>query len=208
MRILWILFIATIISSCKSKTNEKILEVKIDTLKAYQQYSLDILKKVTADDVGYAVSDSFRLWTDGFVNNKLEPFYTTKTINDGFYSYIFWKKINDSFTIYKETQASKVGFVSDSLYDVNGDSYKDFVITDNTMNGQCQPTFSQLFCFDSDKEEFVIIEMVNSLPNVTFQPNDKTVSGEWECKMTKDFYKFKWINNMRIDTIYYKTINL
>jgi hypothetical protein len=178
------------------------------SLKPHQNYCLNIIKKAISDDVGYIVNDSFHLWTDGYVDKRWNSFYITRTINDGLYSYIFWKIQNDSFAIYKETEVSKVGFVNDSLYDVNGDNYKDLVITDNTMNGQCQPQFSHLFCFDIDKGEFLAVEKISSLPNVTFQPTDKTVSGEWECKMTKDVYKFKWTNKFQLDTVYYKTINL
>ncbi len=194
--------------SCNPKKSDKVLTVQKDSLTPYQIYCLNILTKATSNDIGYEVSDSFHLWTDGYVDKEWKPFYITKTINDGLYTYIFWEKNNDSFLIYKETQVSKVGFVGDSLYDANGDSYKDFVITDNSMNGQCQPKFSQLFCFDKDKGKFIEVEKINSLPNVTFQPKDKTVSGVWECKMTRDVYKFKWTNSFQLDTIYYKTINL
>lgn len=158
--------------------------------------------------MGSIENDSFHLWSNGNADKSWKPFYITRTINDGFYSYIFWKEQNDNFVIYQETQASTIGFVNDSLFDVNGDNYKDLVITDNTMNGQCQPKFSQVFCFDIDKGEFIAIEQISSLPNVTFQPTDKMLSGEWECQLTKDVYKFKWINNFQIDTVYFKTITL
>lgn len=181
---------------------------KNDSLKPYQNYCLTILKEVTSDHVGYCVTDSFHLWADGYVDGIWKPFYITRTINGGSYAYIFWKKQNDSFVIYKETEASRIGFVSDSLYDVNGDSYKDLVITNNTMNGQCQPQFSQLFCFDINKGEFREIEKVSSLPNVTFQSTEKTLSGEWECQMSKEIYKFKWANDFKLDSLYYKILNL
>lgn len=206
MRILNFIIFLTLLS-CNSKRHNTNLATQNDSLKPYQNYCLNILKKVIRDDVGYIVNDSFHLWTDGYVDKNWKPFYITRTINDGLYSYIFWKKQNDSFVIYKETETSRVGFVKDSLFDVNGDNYKDVVITGNTMNGQCQPQFSQLLCFDIDKGEFLVVEKISSLPNVTFQPTAKTVSGEWECKMTKDVYKFKWTKNFQLDTVYYKTIN-
>ena len=88
--------------------------------------------------MAYIVNDSFHLWADGYVTKAGSPFYITRTINDGLYSDIFGEKQNDSFVIYKETEASKVDFVKDSLYAVNDDNYKDLVITGNTMNGQCR----------------------------------------------------------------------
>ena len=207
MRNLSLITILTLLFSCESKTHDKILAAKSDSLKSYQKYSLDMLTKFISDK-DYKVTDSFHLWAYGYIGKLWKPFYITKTINDGLYSYIFWKEVNDNFVIYKETQASKIGFVADSLYDANGDDFKDLVITDNTINGQCQPNFSQLFCFDIDQEEFVEVEQINSLPNVTFHPRDKTVYGEWECKMTKEIYKLKWTKKYQLDTIYYKTINL
>lgn len=207
MRILAYIVFLTLFS-CHQKGQKNTVKQSIDTLKPYQKYCLDILKRVTSNDVGYIVSDSFYLWSDGYVNNGWKTFYITRIVNDGFYSYIFWRKSKDSFHIYKETQSSKIGLVSDSLYDVNGDNYKDFVITDGTMNGQCQPLFSQLFCFDINKGEFREIENINSLPNARFHPKDRSLTGEWECQMTKDLYKFQWSDTFKLDTIYYRTIQL
>lgn len=206
MRVLGYIAILTLFS-CHQKGQET-LKQPIDTLKPYQKYCLDMLTKVTSNNVGYKLSDSFQLWSDDYVNKRWKSFYITRTVNDGFYSYIFWRKSNDTFIMYKEAQSSKIGFVSDSLYDVNGDNFKDFVITDNSMNGQCQPLFTQLFCFDINKDEFREVEEINSLPNVRFHPKDKTLTGEWECKMTKDVYKFKWADTFKLDTVYFRTLQL
>jgi hypothetical protein len=207
MRILvYILIIA--LFSCNQKRQNETIAQSTGKLKPYQEYCLSILKSVTSKDAGYVVSDSFHLWTEGYLNNGWKPFYITRTLNDGFYYYIFWRESNDTFLIYNETQSPIIGFVRDSLYDVNGDNYKDFVITEDTMNGQCQPQFSKLFCFDIEKGEFLEIKEISSLPNIKFQPVDKTVSGEIECKMIKEVYKFKWVNDFKLDTLYYRTLHL
>jgi hypothetical protein len=179
-----------------------------NTLKPYQQYCLDILKRITANDVGYQISDSFYLWADGYVNDGWKPFYVTRAIHDGSYTYLFWKKEHDNFRLYNEAQEPKVAFERDTLFDVNGDGYKDLLIIDNSMNGQCQPQFPILFCFDIDKGEFVEIKNLSQLPNPNFNPKEKTISGEWECRMSKDIYKVKWIEGFKLDTIYYKTLKL
>lgn len=179
-----------------------------NTLKPYQQYCLNILTRATASDAAYQVSDSFYLWADGYDDKDRKPSYVTRIIHDGSYAYLFWKEQKDSFCLYKETLEPKVAFECDTLFDVNDDGYKDLLIINNSLNGQCQPQFPVLFCFDVNKGEFVEINEAGKLPNPTFNPKEKTISGEWECKMTKDTYKMRWANGFNLDTIYYKTIKL
>jgi hypothetical protein len=142
------------------------------------------------------------------VNNGWKPFDITRTNYDGSFTYLFWKKEKNGFRLYNEIQEPRVTFEQDTLYDVNGDGYKDLLITENSMNGQCQPQFTLLFCFDIDKGEFVEIKEVSGLPNPKFNPKEKTISGEWECKMTKDVYKVRWREGFKLDTIYLKALKL
>jgi hypothetical protein len=209
MRLIILLIILTHHSCSESPKQSKNKVLQTDnSLKPYQQYCLDILKRVTANDVGYPVSDSFCLWADGYVNDGWKSFYVTRTIYDGSYTYLFWKKEKDSFSLYNEAQEPKVGFERDTLFDANGDGYKDLLIINNSMNGQCQPQFSILYCFDINKGEFVKIKEVSNLPNPTFNPKEKIITGEWECQMTKDVYKVRWVDDFKLDTIYYKTLKL
>ena len=179
-----------------------------DELKPYQRNSLDLLKLATANDIAYHANDSFRVWADGYVGDALKPYYITRIMHDGAYTYLFWKKQKDSFYLYNETAAPRVGFERDSLFDVNGDGLKDLVILQNSMNGHCQPQLANLYCFDFNKGEFVEITAINTLLSPIFHAEQKTITGEYTCKMIKETYKLKWANGFKLDTIFYKIMNL
>jgi hypothetical protein len=208
MRILFSIFIGAFFS-CSGSSNKKQANTSVeDSLKPHQQYCLDVLKKTSSKEISYQASDSFYLWAGSYVHNSAKPYYITRTVHEGFYTYLFWKKRDDSFVLYKESAEPKVALERDTLFDVDNDGYKDLLILVNSMNGQCQSRFPLLLCFDIDKGEFVEIEKVSNLPNPVFHPNDRMITGEWECQMTKDMYKLKWTGKFHLDTIYYKTIKL
>ena len=207
MRILiFIFFLSWVSCTQNSKTKTIISETK--GLKPYQQYCLDILERVTDNAVGYEASDSFYLWSGGYVLDGWKPFHVTRTINKGFYVYLFWKKQKDSFVLYNELFIPKVAHDTATLADVNGDNYKDLVISQYTMNGQCQPKLANLFCFDITQGSFIEISEVSKLPNPKFMNTDKSITGEMECQMIKEIYKFRWTKNFKLDTVYYKTLKL
>jgi hypothetical protein len=144
------------------------------------------------------------LW-DARKSDEFRYCHVTRIKYKGYYRYLFWRVDEKKPTLVLTDSIPIVTFNSDSLFDVNGDGSKDLVINASMMNGQCQADYCVLFCFDKKKEGFIRINVVSNIPNPKFIPDQKLVTGEMNCRMTRDLYKLKWKDRFLLDTIYIKS---
>ena len=91
-------------------------------------------------------------------------------------------------------------YVSDTLKDVNGDGYKDYVLNWYGSNGCCLKGFSDVYIYQFAKGTFTDqFEFINP----TFSPKEKTVRGVcYGHPGETEMYTYKW-KGETIDTIEY-----
>jgi hypothetical protein len=82
--------------------------------------------------------------------------------------------------------------LKDIVFDANGDNTVNFVATYNPNNGKCPPNLTMLFAMDTSVKRFKQIEIIESIPNITFHPKEKTITSQTICDMYKSSCKFKW----------------
>lgn len=189
--------------SCQQGGRKEVKEIQNEStkLKDYQRYALDGIKNADYWDQAFPASDSFYLWSfddfgKQFPNNRI-----TRTLGGDFYHYLFWTTFKDTVVIYEEDSIPIAQFFHDTLYEANGDNYKDLLITYNPG-----PTgglnLTHLFLFDTIRKQFCRIKEIENIPNIDFQAKAKTFTGEYISGSTHDIYKFKWSDNLKFDTVY------
>lgn len=91
-------------------------------------------------------------------------------------------------------------YVSDSIADINGDSYKDFIVNWYGSTGCCLKAFSDVYLFQPDKKTFT---QSYQFINPTFSAKEKIVRGVcYGHPGETSLYKFAW-NKKKIDTLAY-----
>lgn len=125
----------------------------------------------------------------------------------GYYRYVFCNTTPGSENYVILDSIPTVNFLSDSIFDVNGDTYRDLVLNGQHMNGQCAPRYARIFCFDNTRKQPLYIPVLYRVPNPIFEVKEKTILGSLECQMKRSEYKFKW-NNFEIDTVFIKTTDI
>ncbi len=195
-------------STCKTNKEKHLAVNEASSLKDYQQYALNRIMEADADNQGFTVSDSFYLWSWEDFGGAFNQNRITRTRSNGFYRFTFWAHLRDTAIIYAEDSIPVVQLLKDTVFDANGDSFKDFVAIHNPNNGVCPPNFTMLFLMDSLALNFKRIEAIDEIPNDTFHRKKKTVTSEIICDMYKENYKFKWNKDFGIDTIYSRIVKL
>lgn len=150
-------------------------------------------------NVSIAANDSTYLWTD-----TLQGSYITRIRHNGFFKFLFWHKEAKTPILQMVDSVAALDFLKDSLFDVNGDKFKDFIIHCQTRNGQCQPGYAKVFCYDNKVKRFTEIQAFNTIPNPKFDPLNNTVEAQQECMMKRDMYKFKW-RGLSLDTVFIRS---
>lgn len=91
-------------------------------------------------------------------------------------------------------------YMNDTIRDINGDGYNDFVVNWYGSNGCCLKAFSNVYLLRpnkrtfSDKFEFI---------NPTFSPKEKIIRGVgYGHPSETEMYKYKW-NGEKVDTLEY-----
>ncbi len=192
-----------VFQACKPGDRKEVKKIQSEStkLKDYQRYALDGIKNAEYWDQAFPASDSFYLWSfddfgKQFPNNRI-----TRTLGGKFYHYIFWTLLKDTAVIYEEDSIPIGQFFHDTLYEANGDNYKDLLITYNPRPAGGL-NLTHVFLFDTISKEFVRIKGLKSIQNIDFQPKDKTFTGEYISDSTHENYKFKWSDNFTFDTVY------
>lgn len=112
----------------------------------------------------------------------------------------FFELETDSFIhVFTEIEYD-MGFNGDTLYDVNGDGYKDFLIERGTLNGCCLADHTYVFLYQFPGRKF---SERYSFVNATFFPKEKIIRGVGGGHSGETgLYKYRW-NGSHIDTIEY-----
>jgi hypothetical protein len=192
MEYLFYVFLPPLLTCCNgASTNKAVLNTPARPV--IEQTSIELINRsITAND-------SLFLWTD-----TMQGSYITRIQQNGFFKFLFWHKGTTAPVLQMLDSVAVLDFLKDSLFDVNGDKYNDFIIHCQTRNGQCQPDYAKVFCFDRKIKGFMEIQTFNTIPNPKFYPLNNTVEAQLECMMKKDIYKFKW-RGLTLDTVYIRS---
>ena len=89
-------------------------------------------------------------------------------------------------------------FIDDTLKDINGDRYKDFLVHTYSTSGCCRRNVYNVFLYFPKTGGFT---SDYRFMNPTFSPNEKLIRGvEYGHPGEVGLYKYKW-NGLRVDTI-------
>jgi hypothetical protein len=172
------------------------------------------------------LKDAFKIANQNFVKNKFNKKYDVLTdsipvsveINLDYY---FTKvsphliiRRNDPSAIYIDIYSKSknkfekvvsheqwaMTYVNDTIRDINGDGFNDFVVNWYGANGCCLKGFSNVYLLRQDKKSFSEnFEFINP----TFSPKEKIVRGIcYGHPGETELYKYKW-NGEQIDTLEY-----
>lgn len=87
---------------------------------------------------------------------------------------------------------------NDTVQDINGDRYDDFVVNGYYVNGCCLRNFSNVYLFQAGPDTFT--DSYNFI-NPTFSPSEHIIRGvEYGHRGETGIYKYKW-NGLKPDTI-------
>jgi len=116
-----------------------------------------------------------------------------------------FERVDNTFRKIAGFSQSLIEYDGDSIYDVNGDGTKDFVMSRYGSSGCCLKAFSNVHLFQDDERAFIEgIEFINP----TFSPREKIVRGIcYGNTGDTDLYKLKWIGNTldTVEYVYYQT---
>lgn len=91
-------------------------------------------------------------------------------------------------------------YMNDTIRDINGDGFNDFVVNWYGSNGCCLKAFSNVYLLHQDKKAFSEnFEFINP----TFSPKEKIIRGVcYGHPGETEIYKYKW-NKEKVDTLEY-----
>lgn len=91
-------------------------------------------------------------------------------------------------------------YMNDTIRDINGDGFNDFVVNWYGSNGCCLKAFSNIYLLRSDQKTFSDnFEFINP----TFSPKEKIIRGVcYGHPGETEMYKYKWIAE-KVDTLEY-----
>lgn len=102
---------------------------------------------------------------------------------------IFFKKGEDYHKVLSHDEWI-ITYMGDTIFDVNGDGYKDFIVNGYGANGCCLKAYSLVYLFLPDSLSF---SHVYDFLNPTFSPKEKLVRGVcYGHPGETELYKYKW----------------
>lgn len=105
---------------------------------------------------------------------------------------------NDSFRIVCRQEYGTINYLGDTLRDVNGDGYKDFLFHSYATSGCCRRNEYDVYLYLSATSSFT---PPYNFINPTFSPGDKIIRGVlYGHSGLVPLYKYKW-NGLRVDTL-------
>ena len=105
---------------------------------------------------------------------------------------------NDSLISLFSREQGSMTYVADTIFDANGDGFKDFVVNWEPSSGCCRRDTYSVYLFLPHKETF---SSDYTFINPTFSQKEKIIRGvEYGHPGEAGLYKFKW-NGLKVDTI-------
>lgn len=104
----------------------------------------------------------------------------------------------DDFKLVIEREQNDMTYINDTLKDVDGNNYKDFLIHWYPPSGCCLADMYNIYLYQPQSGSFTNdYEFINP----TFFPREKKILGlEYDQPGEAGLYKYKW-NNLKVDTI-------
>lgn len=111
-----------------------------------------------------------------------------------------YSKNNNKFEKVLSHKEWTITYINDTIQDINGDSYKDFVINGYGSSGCCLKAYSLVYLFRPNN--FSFSDYFDFL-NPTFSPKENVIRGVcYGHPRETEMYKYKW-NGEAVDTIEY-----
>ena len=151
----------------------------------------------------YPDDSSFTIYNDVIIGNLFgdKQKYCLLRSNKNFEThFVLYKVHKNKMVKLVEREQPGIIYIRDTIFDVNGDEYKDFVIHRYSASGYCRRNIYSVYLnqaaegyFTSDYE----------FMNPTFAVKDKIIRGvEYGHPGEAGLYKYKW-NGLKVDTIEY-----
>jgi len=176
------------------ESSEKMDSISVDT------DSLNVVEtiyKLTRSQEANIENDSVTLLTGQVFSSLISHKYIRLSNFSGTYIYVYSEKDNYQEPIYSE-RLGWMNFVSDSIFDINGDKIIDLAIHWYPSSGCCLADIYDCYIYDEKTDQFS--EKVE-IPNPTFYPKRSlTFSMTYGHPGETEFYEFKWTKN-KLDTL-------
>lgn len=142
-------------------------------------------------------NDSLTLLTGHVFSNSINHKYIRLSNFSGTYIQVYSDKDKYEKPIFSE-RLGWMNFMSDSIFDINGDKVIDFAIHWYPSSGCCLADIYDCYIYDEKTDQF---SSKFEMPNPTFYPDRSTTfSMTYGHPGDTEFYEFEWTNNT-IDTL-------
>lgn len=167
-------------------------QVDQDSLKTAERIS-----KVVQSQKENVENDSLTFLMGQVFSNSINHKYIRLSNFSGTYIQVYSDKDNYENPIFSE-RLGWMNFVSDSIFDINGDKVTDLTIHWYPSSGCCLADIYDCYIYDEKTDQFS--EKVE-IPNPTFYPKSSlTFSMTYGHPGETEFYEFEWIKNT-LDTL-------
>lgn len=142
-------------------------------------------------------NDSLTLLSGHVFSNSVKHKYIRLSSFSGTYIQVYSDKDNYKKPIFTE-RLGWINFVSDSIFDINGDKVIDLAIHWYPTSGCCLADIYDCYLYNEKTDQFS--EKIE-IPNPTFYPDQfRTYSMTYGHPGETEFYEFKWTKNT-LDTL-------
>ncbi len=151
--------------------------------------------ELLAEDSSYNVSA--QLMFGNLFENKRMHLLIRRIVPGGAVLNIYLLQ-NSGFKQLIERAQLGMTYVNDTLRDVNGDKYKDFLVHWYSSSGCCLADIYNVYLYQTETGSFTTDY---KFINPTFSPDEKVIRGlQYGHPGEAGIYKYKW-NGLRVDTI-------
>lgn len=166
---------------------------------AEQNKDFDTFKKEYKEIMPDSSEVEVNVSSDFYFTKKNPHLIIRRNTPVSIYIDIFSKKNNRFHKVVSHEQGNMT-YVNDTIRDINGDGFNDFVVNWYGSSGCCLKAFSNVYLLRSNKKTFSInFEFINP----TFSPKEKIIRGVcYGHPSDTEMYKYKW-NGEIVDTLEY-----
>lgn len=177
---------------------EHSFKIALDTAKKYlslEKFKKEFYHEIPESDYGIFISINI----DRPFNRSQKHLTIKRGFDDWTHVYIFKIEKHNLIPVLKHGQEGH-SFIEDTIFDVNGDKLKDFLIHSFSSAGCCPRNLYTVYLNKGTNGEFI---SEKEFMNPTFYPKEKKILGMTYGHIgAVSLYKFKW-KGTEIDTIEY-----
>lgn len=177
----------------------RLAKIMIEALKIADQNIRKDTFSIEYNVIYDSVSTRVEINSDYYFSRYFTHLIIRRDESNAMYIDIFYKKNNRFKNVLSHEQWS-LTYVNDTIWDINGDGFKDFVVNWYGATGCCLKGFSDVYLLRQNKKDFTDqFEFINP----TFAPDEKIVRGVcYGHPGETPLYKYKW-NQYKVDTLEY-----